>query len=115
MTLYKRRKTWWVEYQVDGVRHRQSTHTHKYAVAKAWASQIDTARKMPTFEEAVEVLKMFYKKPVEGLLPLDHPRTRAARPRGRQARRKAMVRDMHDHAPHWPAVRRRRPADMGEH
>ena len=45
MTLYKRRKTWWVEYQVDGVRHRQSTHTHKYAVAKAWASQIDTARK----------------------------------------------------------------------
>lgn len=71
MTLYKRRKTWWVEYQVDGVRHRQSTHTHKYAVAKAWASQIDTARKMPTFEEAVEVLKMFYKKPVEGLLPID--------------------------------------------
>ena len=62
---------WWVEYQVDGVRYRQSTHTQKYNVAKAWASQIDTARKMPTFEEAVEVLKMFYKKPVEGLLPID--------------------------------------------
>ena len=58
---------WWVEYQVDGVRYRQSTHTQKYNVAKAWASQIDTARKMPTFEEAVEVLKMFYRKPVEGL------------------------------------------------
>lgn len=71
MTLYKRRKMWWVEYQVDGVRYRQSTHTQKYNVAKAWASQIDTARKMPTFEEAVEVLKMFYKKPVEGLLPID--------------------------------------------
>lgn len=71
MTLYKRRKTWWVEYQVDGKRYRQSTHTHKYAVALAWANQIDTARKMPTFEEAVEVLKMFYKKPVEGLLPID--------------------------------------------
>ena len=71
MTIYKRRKTWWVEYQVNGVRHRQSTHTHKYAVALAWANQIDTARKMPTFEEAVEVLKMFYKKPVEGLLPID--------------------------------------------
>ena len=71
MTLYKRRKTWWVEYQVDGVRYRQSTHTHKYAVALAWANQIDTARKMPTFEEAVAVLKMFYKKPVEGLLPID--------------------------------------------
>ena len=62
---------WWVEYQVDGVRYRQSTHTQKYNVARAWASQIDTARKMPTFEEAVEVLKMFYKKPVEGLLPID--------------------------------------------
>ena len=53
------------------MRYRQSTHTRKYNVAKAWASQIDTARKMPTFEEAVEVLKMFYKKPVEGLLPID--------------------------------------------
>lgn len=70
MTIYKRRQTWWVEYQVDGKRYRQSTHTHKYAVAKAWANQIETARKMPTFEEAVEVLKMFYKKPVEGLLPI---------------------------------------------
>lgn len=70
MTLYKRRRVWWVEYQVDGIRHRQSTHTQKYAVAKAWANQIDTARKMPTFEEAVEVLKMFYNKPVEGLLPI---------------------------------------------
>ena len=62
---------WWVEYQVNGVRHRQSTHTRKYNVAKAWAAQIDTARKMPTFEEAVKVLKMFYKQPVEGLLPID--------------------------------------------
>lgn len=71
MTLYRRRKMWWVEYQVNGVRHRQSTHTRKYNVAKAWAAQIDTARKMPTFEEAVKVLKMFYKQPVEGLLPID--------------------------------------------
>ena len=71
MTLYKRGRVWWVEYQVDGKRYRHSTHTHKLAVAKAWAAQIDTARKMPTFEEAVEVLKMFYKRPVEGMLPLE--------------------------------------------
>lgn len=71
MTLYRRNKIWWVEYQVDGVRHRQSTHTNKYAVAKAWATQIDTARKMPTFEEAVTVLKMFYRRPVEGVLPIE--------------------------------------------
>lgn len=71
MTLYKRGKIWWVEYQIDNKRYRQSTHTQKYNVAKAWASQIDTARKMPTFEEAVAVLKMFYNKPVEGLLPIE--------------------------------------------
>lgn len=56
---------------IDGVRYRQSTHTQKYNVAKAWASQIDTARKMPTFEEAVAVLKMFYKQPIEGMLPVE--------------------------------------------
>lgn len=71
MTLYKRKKMWWICYQVDGVRHRQSTHTRDYAVARTWAAQIDTARKMPTFEEAVQVLKMFYKKPVEGVLQID--------------------------------------------
>lgn len=71
MTLYKRRRVWWVEYQVDGKRYRQSTHATQYNVARAWASQIDTAKKMPTFEEAVEVLKMFYRKPVEGLLPIE--------------------------------------------
>lgn len=70
MTLYRRHKTWWVEYQVDGKRYRQSTHTHNYAVARAWASQIDTARRMPTFDEAVTVLKMFYRQPVEGVLPI---------------------------------------------
>lgn len=71
MTLYKRGRIWWVEYQVDGKRYRQSTHTRKYAIAKAWAEQVDIARHMPTFEEAVTVLKMFYKKPVEGMLPVD--------------------------------------------
>ena len=71
MTLYKRKKMWWVCYQIDGKRYRQSTHTRDYAVARTWAAQIDTARKMPTFEEAVQVLKMFYKKPVEGMLQID--------------------------------------------
>lgn len=70
MTLYKRGRIYWVEYQVDGVRYRQSTHAKSLAVAKAWVAQIETARRMPTFDEAVAVLKMFYKKPVEGLLPV---------------------------------------------
>lgn len=71
MTLYKRGRIWWVEYQIDKKRYRQSTHTPKYAVAKAWLSQIETARKMPTFDEAVAVLRMFYRQPLEGVLPIE--------------------------------------------
>lgn len=71
MTLYKRGRVWWVEFQVDGVRYRKSTHSKNYNVAQSWVAQIDTARKMPTFEEAVEVLRMYYRKPTEGGLPID--------------------------------------------
>ena len=66
MHLYKRRKMWWVEYQIDGVKHRQSTHTRKHSEALAWMRSIDTARKMPTFEDAVAVLRVLYQKPAEG-------------------------------------------------
>ena len=71
MHLYKRNRIWWIEYVVDGVRYRQSTHTRKYAEAEQWMASIKTARKMPTFEEAVAVLKMLYRKPADGVIPLD--------------------------------------------
>ena len=71
MKLIKRGKKWWVDYTADGKRHRQSTGTENKKIAQAWMESIHVARKMPSFESAVEVLKMLYKKPVEGLLPVE--------------------------------------------
>ncbi len=71
MKLIKMGKKWWVDYTANGKRHRQSTHTENKKIAQAWMDSILVARKMPTFESAVEVLKMLYKKPVEGLLPVE--------------------------------------------
>lgn len=70
MNLYRRGKVWWVEFQSDGVRHRVSTRTRDFKEAKAWMSQIDVARKMPSFDEAVAVLRMFYKQPAAGVVPV---------------------------------------------
>lgn len=71
MHLYKRNKTWWVEFVSDGVRHRQSCHTPVKAVAQAWVDSLKIAKKMPTFEEAVDVLRILYKKPRSGAMLLD--------------------------------------------
>jgi len=71
MTLYRRGKTWWVEYQADGLRHRVSTKTRDFKEAKAWAAHIEVARRMPTFEDAVAVLRTFYKEPAAGVMPID--------------------------------------------
>jgi len=70
MKLVKRGRIWWADYTVAGKRHRQSTGTANRKIAEAWIANIQTARKMPTFEAAVEVLKILYSKPVEGLLPI---------------------------------------------
>ena len=71
MKLVKRGRIWWVDYTVDGKRHRQSTGTANRKIAENWMNGILTAKKMPTFEAAVEVLKILYSRPVEGLLPVD--------------------------------------------
>jgi integrase len=71
MHLYKRGKIWWIEFVKDGVKYRQTTHTTKKAEATAWMNAIKTARKMPTFEQAVEVLRMLYKEPAQNTLPLE--------------------------------------------
>jgi len=71
MTIYKRGRIWWLEFVAGGVRHRQSCHTTNRKVAQTFADSIKVARKMPTFEDAVEVLRMLYNKPREGVLPLD--------------------------------------------
>lgn len=70
MHLYKRNKIWWLEYMSGGKRYRQSCHTQNRKVAQLMVDAIKTSRKMPTFEEAVEVLRVLYGKPREGALSL---------------------------------------------
>ena len=72
MKLSKKGKYWWIDYRANGRRYRQSTGATTYAAAKLWMEQIDVARKMPTFEAAVEVLRKFYpEKPAVGKIALD--------------------------------------------
>ena len=61
MTLYKRGKVWWVEYMADGKRYRQSTHSKNKSIAQAFVDNINTARKMPTLEDAIAVLRILYR------------------------------------------------------
>lgn len=71
MKLTKRGKVWWIDYRACGRRHRQSTGTADRAVARAFMEQIDVARRMPTFEAAVAVLRQFYpEEAAKGMLPL---------------------------------------------
>ncbi len=70
MHIYKRGSIWWVEYIVDHVKHRESTGTTKKSEAETWLRNLKTARKMPTFEHAVEVLKILFSRPNAGLLAL---------------------------------------------
>ncbi len=71
MKLRKLTKNWWIDFHKDGKRYRQNTHTSDRKEALAFMRSIDTARRAPTFEQAVEILKMLYGKPIEGLTPLD--------------------------------------------
>lgn len=71
MKLTKRGKIWWIDYRANGKRHRQSTGTADKAVARAFMEQIDVARRMPSFEAAVAVLRQFYPEEApQGMLPL---------------------------------------------
>ncbi len=70
MNLYKRGKIWWIKFQVDGKVHRRSTGTTKYAEAAQWLKSIKISRKMPSFDEAVSVLKIIYRQPVEGMIAI---------------------------------------------
>ena len=70
MHLYKRGYTYWVEYEAGGKRYRQSCKTKRKDVAQAFISSIKTAAKMPTFEDAVDVLRKLYSKPNPGVVKL---------------------------------------------
>lgn len=70
MHLYKRGNVYWVEYETGGKRYRQSCKTGRRDVALTFMNSIKTAAKMPTFEDAVEVLRRLYNKPDPGVVNL---------------------------------------------
>lgn len=70
MTLYKRGSIWWVKYQVDRVLHRQSCHTRIRKEAERFVQAITVARKAPTFEEAVDVLRIMFRQEAVPGMPL---------------------------------------------
>lgn len=70
MNLYKRGSVWWVEYQHDGIRHRQSTHTSKRTEAERWLNAIKQARQAPSFDAAVEILKILYSREASAKIAL---------------------------------------------
>lgn len=70
MHLYKRGNVWWIEYVKGGKKFRSSTGTGDKKAARRWMSAIDTARKMPTVEEAIRVLKILYAEEPTSKLPL---------------------------------------------
>lgn len=70
MHLYKRGNVYWVEYMANGKRYQQSCKTGRRDVAQTFVSSIKTAAKMPTFDDAVEVLRRLYDKPAPGVVKL---------------------------------------------
>lgn len=70
MHLYKRGNVYWVEYEANGKRYRQSCKTGRRDVATTFMNSIKVAAKMPTFEDAVDVLRRLYDKPNPGVVKL---------------------------------------------
>ena len=60
MYLYKRGRIWWCDYMVASKRYRISCHTTNRKTAEMFTAAIKIARKMPSFEEAVDVLRKIY-------------------------------------------------------
>ena len=71
MRLYKRGNVWWVRFVSGGKEYRNTTRTGDRAVAVAFLKSLKVARQMPTFKDAVEVLRILFKEKPEGVVPLE--------------------------------------------
>ena len=69
--IYKRGEVWWLDYFARGKRIRQSTKCGDRKAAQRFADAIATASRVPTFAQAVEVLRMIYGESPEGQTPLE--------------------------------------------
>lgn len=66
MNLYKRGNVWWLKFMRGGKLHRMSCHTKSKTAAEKWMKNIATAAAVPSYDDAVKVLKMLFKKPIDG-------------------------------------------------
>lgn len=63
MKVYRRGKVWWFSYMIAGKRYQRSTKTTNKKEAQEFVEAIGLARKAPTFEDAVEVLRHIFRTP----------------------------------------------------
>ena len=96
--IYKRGEVWWLDYFARGKRVRQSTKCGDRKAARRFADAIETAARVPTFEQAVEVLRMVYGETPANVTPLSDAWTayeRLAKATGKttenMARRKSVL------------------------
>lgn len=71
MNIYKRGNVYWIKYQVGGKVYRQSTRAKNKRVAQALADAITTARRAPTFDEAVAILRIIYAEQPDAGVPIE--------------------------------------------
>ena len=69
--IYKRGDTYWMDYFARGERVRQSTKCQSRKDAQHYADSIVTASRMPTLEDAIDVLRRIYGEPSERKIPLE--------------------------------------------
>ena len=97
--IYKRGEVWWMDYFARGKRVRQSTKCGDRKAAQRFADAIATASRVPTFAQAVEVLRMIYGESPEGQTPLEEAwniYTRIAEAVGKATLATATLKRRHD-------------------
>ena len=63
MKIYKRGNVWWFSYMINGRRFQRSTGTTFKKAAQEFVDAIGVAKRAPTFEDAVEVLRHLFQTP----------------------------------------------------
>ena len=97
--IYKRGEVWWLDYFARGKRVRQSTKCGDRKAAQRFADAIATASRVPTFAQAVEVLRMIYGEQPEGQTQLEETwniYSRVAEAVGKSAIAAATLKRRHD-------------------
>lgn len=69
--VYKRGKVWWIDFFAHGQRVRKSTKCGDRKAAQKFADAIATSSRAPTFEDAVQMLRIVYGEQSAQGIPID--------------------------------------------